>query len=57
MEESVSARHWFARADLAVPIGALPTEILGQTITALTGGNIGQGKIPLQLWLFGGLRY
>ena len=57
MEESVSARHWFARADLAVPIGALPTEILGQTITALTGGNIGQGKIPLQLWLFAGLRY
>ncbi len=57
VEESVSAQHWFARADLAVPVGALPTQILGQNITALTGGNIGQGGVPLQLWLSAGLRY
>ena len=57
VEESVSSQHWFARGDLAVPIGALPTQILGQNITALTGGNIGQGGIPLQLWLSAGLRY
>ncbi len=57
VEESVSAAHWFARGDLAVPIGGLPTQILGQNITALTGGNIGQGGIPLQLWLSAGLRY
>ncbi|MCL5953858.1 MAG: hypothetical protein M1509_05050 [Nitrospirae bacterium] len=57
LEESVSSQHWFARGDLAVPIGALPTQILGQNITALTGGNIGQGGIPLQLWLSAGLRY
>jgi hypothetical protein len=57
VEESVSAPHWFARADLAVPIGGLPTQILGQNITALTGGDIGQGGIPLQLWLSAGLRY
>ncbi len=57
VEESVSATHWFARADLAVPVGGLPTQVLGQSITALTGGNIGQGGIPLQLWLSAGLRY
>lgn len=57
VEESVSAQHWFARADLAVPVGGLPTQILGQNITALTGGNVGQGGIPLQLWLSAGLRY
>ena len=57
VEESVSAQHWFARADLAVPIGALPTQVLGSDITAMTGGNIGQGGIPLQLWLSAGLRY
>ena len=57
VEESVSGQHWFARADLAVPVGGLPTQILGQNITALTGGNIGQGGIPLQLWLSAGLRY
>ena len=57
VEESVSAPHWFARGDLAVPVGGLPTQILGQNITALTGGNIGQGGIPLQLWLSAGLRY
>ncbi|MHB8370940.1 MAG: ShlB/FhaC/HecB family protein [Leptospirales bacterium] len=57
VEESVSSAHWFARADLAVPVGGLPTATLGQTITALTGGTIGQGGIPLQLWLSAGLRY
>ena len=57
VEESVSAQHWFARADLALPVGALPTQILGQDITALTGGHIGQGEVPLQLWLSAGLRY
>ncbi|MCL5953840.1 MAG: hypothetical protein M1509_04955, partial [Nitrospirae bacterium] len=57
VEESVSAQHWFARADLALPVGALPTQILGQEITALTGGHIGQGEVPLQLWLSAGLRY
>jgi hypothetical protein len=57
VEESFSAQHWFARADLAVPVGALPTQVLGQSITALTGGNIGQGGIPIQLWLSAGLPY
>ncbi|MGC8501369.1 MAG: hypothetical protein ACP5OS_09445 [Leptospirillia bacterium] len=57
VEESVSSTHWFARADLAVPIGGLPTEALGQSLTALTGGNIGQGGIPLQMWLSLGARY
>ncbi|MHB1747663.1 MAG: ShlB/FhaC/HecB family protein [Leptospirillum sp.] len=57
VEESFSAQHWFARADLAVPVGALPTQVLGSDITAMTGGNIGQGGIPLQLWLSAGLRY
>jgi hypothetical protein len=57
VEESVSSQHWFARGDLAVPVGALPTQVLGQNMTALTGGNIGQGGIPLQLWLSAGLRY
>ena len=57
VEESFSARHWFARADLAVPVGALPTQVLGSDITAMTGGNVGQGGIPLQLWLSAGLRY
>jgi len=57
VEESFSAQHWFARADLAVPVGALPTQVLGQSLTAMTGGNIGQGGIPLQLWLSAGLRY
>jgi len=57
VEESFSAQHWFARIDAAVPVGALPTQVLGQNITALTGGNIGQGGIPLQLWLSAGLRY
>nr|WP_173476923.1 hypothetical protein [Leptospirillum ferrooxidans] len=57
VEESFSAQHWFARADLAVPVGALPTQVLGQSLTAMTGGNIGQGGIPIQLWLSAGLRY
>ena len=57
VEESFSAQHWFARADLAIPVGALPTQALGSDITALSGGNIGQGGIPLQVWLSAGLRY
>ena len=58
-EESWSLSHYFAKADLAVPVGALPTgaSALGTNITALTGGNIGQGGIPLQLWLSAGIRY
>ena len=57
VEESVSVQHWFARGDLAFPVGALPTQILGQNIPAMAGGNIGQGGLPFQLWLSAGLRY
>ncbi len=57
IEEMWKANHYFARFDAAVPVGALPTDVLGSTITAATGGNIGQGGIPLQLWLSVGLRY
>ncbi len=57
IEEAFSAPHWFARLDASVPVGALPVSALGSTITAATGGNIGQGGIPLQLWLSTGLRY
>jgi hypothetical protein len=57
IEEMWNASHYFARFDAAVPVGALPTDVLGSTITAATGGNIGQGGIPLQLWLSVGFRY
>ena len=56
VEESFSSKHFFARIDAAVPVGPLPVLGLGNSITALTGGNIGQGGIPIQLWLSIGLR-
>ena len=57
VEESWSLSHYFAKVDIAVPVGALPASALGTTLTALTGGNIGQGGMPLQLWLSAGIRY
>ena len=57
VEESFQAAHWFAQADLAVPVGALPTQVLGASIPAATGGNIAEGGIPLQIWLSIGARY
>lgn len=56
VEEAYSARHFFARIDVAVPVGALPTQGLGVFIPALAGGHLGQGGIPLQLWLSIGIR-
>ncbi|MCL5286249.1 MAG: hypothetical protein M1313_11015 [Nitrospirae bacterium] len=56
LEESFNAAHFFARIDAAVPVGALPVVGLGTSITALAGGNIGQGGIPIQLWLSVGIR-
>lgn len=56
VEESFSSKHFFARIDAAVPVGALPVLGLGDSITALTGGNIGRGGVPVQLWLSIGLR-
>ena len=57
VEESWTGAHLFARADLAVPVGPLPTAGTGSQIVALTGGNLGNGGIPLQLWLSAGWRY
>lgn len=57
IEESYAAAHVFLKADAAVPVGALPTQILGQSITAATGGEIGHGGIPVQIWISAGLRY
>lgn len=57
VEEAWSATHWFARADVALPIGPLPTQALGTEITALTGGHSGEGGVPIQLWLSAGIRY
>lgn len=56
VEEFFSSKHFFAKIDAAVPVGALPVLGLGDSITALTGGNIGRGGIPVQLWLSIGLR-
>ncbi len=57
LEEAWSFTHYFAKVDVAVPVGGLPSPALGSTITAVMGSNIGQGGIPLQLWLSAGLRY
>ena len=57
IEESWTGQHLFGKADLAVPVGPLPTEAMGSPIAALTGGNIAQGGIPLELWLSVGYRY
>ena len=57
IEEWWNAKHYFARFDAAIPVGALPTSGLGSIIPAASGGDIGQGGIPLQLWLSIGLRY
>jgi len=56
VEEVFNAQHFFARIDVAAPVGALPVLGLGTSITALSGGNIGQGGIPIQLWLSVGVR-
>ncbi len=56
VEEAFNAPHFFAKIDVAAPVGALPIEGLGNTITALAGGNIAQGGIPIQLWLSVGVR-
>lgn len=57
IEEWWNAKHYFARFDAAIPVGALPTDPLGSIIPAATGGDIAQGGLPLQLWLSIGLRY
>ncbi len=56
VEEIFSTNHFFAKIDAAFPIGALPVGGLGNSITALSGGNIAQGGIPIQLWFSVGLR-
>jgi hemolysin activation/secretion protein len=57
VEEAWTGTHLFGKIDLAVPVGPLPTGALGPQITALTGGNIQDGGIPLQLWMSLGWRY
>ena len=57
VEESWTGRHLFGKIDVAVPVGPLPTAALGNQVVALTGGNIQNGGIPLQLWLSAGWRY
>ena len=57
VEESWTGAHLFAKADLAVPVGPLPTAGLGSQIVALSGGNIGSGGIPIQFWMSAGWRY
>ena len=57
IEEAWTGRHFFGKLDLAVPVGPLPTAALGNQVVALTGGNIQNGGIPLQLWLSAGWRY
>ncbi len=57
VEESWTGRHLFGKLDLAVPVGPLPVAGLGSSFVALTGGNIGSGGLPLQLWLSAGWRY
>ena len=57
VEESWTGRHLFGKVDLAVPVGPLPTAALGNQVVALTGGNVQQGGLPLQLWLSAGWRY
>ncbi len=56
VEESFTATHYFVRLDAAVPIGPLPIQALGNAIPAVTGGHIGQGGIPVQLWFSLGIR-
>ena len=51
VEESWTGAHLFGTVDLSVPVGPLPTVVTGFQIVALTGGNIGNGGIPIQLWL------
>ena len=58
VEESFDTGHrFFAKLDLAAPLGALPTEYLSRTLPALMGGNLSQGGIMLQCWLSLGIRY
>ena len=57
VEESWTGRHLFGKVDVAVPVGSLPVANMGSPIVALTGGNIAQGGIPLELWLSAGWRY
>ena len=57
VEESWTGSHLFGKVDLAVPVGPLPVDGMGSPIVALTGGNIAQGGIPLELWLSAGWRY
>ena len=57
LEEMLNAHEFFIKGDIAVPVGELPRSVLGQSVTAVVGGNIGQGQIPMQLWLSAGLRY
>lgn len=56
VEEAYSATHFFAKIDVAAPVGALPLAGLGNSVTALSGGNIVQGGIPIQLWFSVGVR-
>ena len=58
VEESFDTGHrFFAKLDLAAPLGALPTEYLSRTLPALMGGNLSQGGIMLQCWLSLGILY
>lgn len=57
VEESWTQNHIFAKVDAAIPVGGLPVSTLGNSITAVTGSNISQGGLPLQVWLMLGLKY
>ena len=57
IEENYTGTHWFAKADLAVPVGGLPVQALGSSIPSAFGGNIANGGIPVEIWLSAGLKY
>lgn len=53
---SATYKKLFASLTAAMPIGDLPVSNLGNVIPAITGGNVGQGGLPFQLWFSVGLR-
>ena len=57
IEENYTGSHWFAKADLAVPVGGLPVQAMGSSIPSAFGGNIANGGIPVEAWFSAGLKY
>lgn len=54
---SGTVKNMFGSLSMAVPVGNLPVEALGDQIPGISGGNIGSGGIPIELWASVGIHY